>query len=121
MKNKIKEKPPKPDNRKIPLFFKAIGRGERDPDVFYCYLLDDDGFGVLCFGSNRGELSIFKERVLCKTNFRFVTANTEDFSLFSKKAISRMKKDAADKKLDFEASEYEASYAEIKYYEFLKS
>ncbi len=104
------------DKRKIPKMFRAVEKG-KDPTRWFGVLVSDDGFNFICFAAHDGDASHFKERCLRKSEFNFELISKEDFSLHARKGIHNMKKEMFDKRLDFEAAEHKAEYAETKFQE----
>lgn len=108
---RTKEPVKKKDQRKVPQLFRAVMHGDH-PVTYYCELISDNGFNVVCFGAHDGEESVVKERTLEKHDFDFSKIEVQDFSLHARIALHRMKRQTEDHRFNLEAAEANQEYAE---------
>lgn len=113
MKKKTKATQKK-DQRKIPDLFRAVWREDKG-STYFGHLISDNGDNLVCFASHDGEESIFKERVLKKSEFSFSKIDTDDFALWTRRALRKMSNDVSEAKMCFEATDHDFSYAQMKF------
>lgn len=113
-----REKPPRPDKRKISKMFRAVERDDR-PKTYYGLLVSDDYFRVVCFAAHDGDQSHFKERVLLKREYSFTEITKSDLEMHVRRSLYTMDKDKTDKQMEFEAAEANSAYAREKFKEMI--
>lgn len=109
----------KPDKRKIPEFFRAVQKEKSPNTVYYGKLIEDGTKNFVCFAAHNGDSSVLKERVLAKNDFNFSKISLDDFCFHVRPALARMEKEAFEYKLEFEAHEYNHTFAKKKFYDIV--
>lgn len=106
-----KDKPPRIDKRKIPELFRAVEKDDR-PRAYYGELISDDGRNFVSISCRDDDESHLKERILSKSDFIFTRIDKTVYERFARPCVARMKREAEDHKLNYEAAIYNAQHAE---------